>query len=91
MAIGINIEKIDIFPFVLSPSKHSIGFAGQAFRRLSRGTTNGLGGSPWVLCSRDRLQAAAEPITRQGTEEHHMILHVKIKGFSKTINFNETG
>lgn len=41
----MNIEKIDIFPFVLN----SMGFAGQAPRRLSRGTTNGLGGSPWVL------------------------------------------
>lgn len=38
MAIGINIEKIDIFPFVLSPSKHSKGFVGQAPRDTSATT-----------------------------------------------------
>ena len=29
-ANGMDIKKIDVFPFVLSPSKHNKGFAGQA-------------------------------------------------------------
>jgi len=34
MANGMGIEKIDVFPFVLSPSKHNKGFAGQALRTV---------------------------------------------------------
>jgi hypothetical protein len=45
-------------------------------------TTDGLERPPWVLVAVIDCKPL-QPITRQGTEEHHLMLHVRSRGSTK--------